>query len=70
VNGELGGWDFDATNRVLPLKLSDGKWITLHPQKIAGGPWTWRKAAPCWNGSRGGIYKMQKVGGQILAMVK
>lgn len=35
VNGELGGWDYDATNRVLLLKLSDGKWITLHPQKIA-----------------------------------
>jgi hypothetical protein len=25
VNAELGGWDFDATNRVLPLKLSEGK---------------------------------------------
>ncbi|MGB7913232.1 MAG: (Fe-S)-binding protein [Desulfobaccales bacterium] len=35
VNGELGGWDYDPTNRVLLLKLSDGKWITLHPQKIA-----------------------------------
>ncbi len=35
VNAELGGWDFDQTNQVLLLKLSDGKWITLHPQKIA-----------------------------------
>lgn len=35
VNGELGGWDYDPTNRVLLLKLSDGKWITLHPHKIA-----------------------------------
>ncbi len=25
VNGESGGWDYDATNRVLPLKLPDGK---------------------------------------------
>jgi len=35
VNAELGGWDYDQTNLVLLLKLSDGKWITLHPQKIA-----------------------------------
>ena len=35
VNAELGGWDYDQTNEVLLLKLSDGKWITLHPQKIA-----------------------------------
>jgi ArsR family metal-binding transcriptional regulator len=35
VNAELGGWDYDQANRVLLLKLSDGKWITLHPQKIA-----------------------------------
>ena len=35
VNAELGGWDYDQTNQVLLLKLSDGKWITLHPQKIA-----------------------------------
>ena len=35
VNGELGGWDYDQTNQVLLLKLADGKWITLHPQKIA-----------------------------------
>jgi ArsR family metal-binding transcriptional regulator len=35
VNAELGGWDYDITNQVLLLKLSDGKWITLHPQKIA-----------------------------------
>jgi len=35
VHAELGGWDYDQTNQVLLLKLSDGKWITLHPQKIA-----------------------------------
>jgi ArsR family metal-binding transcriptional regulator len=35
VNAELGGWDYDRTNQVLLLKLSDGKWITLHPHKIA-----------------------------------
>ena len=35
VNAELGGWDYDQTNQVLLLKLSDGKWITLHSQKIA-----------------------------------
>jgi ArsR family metal-binding transcriptional regulator len=35
VNAELGGWDYDQTNQVLLLKMSDGKWITLHPQKIA-----------------------------------
>ena len=35
VNAELGGWDYDQTNQVLLLKLSDGKWITLHPHKIA-----------------------------------
>lgn len=35
VNAELGGWDYDQANKVLLLKLSDGKWITLHPQKIA-----------------------------------
>ena len=35
VNAELGGWDYDQTNQALLLKLSDGKWITLHPQKIA-----------------------------------
>jgi ArsR family metal-binding transcriptional regulator len=35
VNAELGGWDYDQTNQVLLLKLSDGKWITLNPQKIA-----------------------------------
>ncbi len=35
VNAELGGWDYDQLNQVLLLKLSDGKWITLHPQKIA-----------------------------------
>ncbi len=35
VNAELGGWDYDQTNQVLLLKLADGKWITLHPGKIA-----------------------------------
>jgi ArsR family metal-binding transcriptional regulator len=35
VNAELGGWDYDQRNQVLMLKLSNGKWITLHPQKIA-----------------------------------
>ncbi len=35
VNAELGGWDYDQTNQVLLLKLSDGKWITLHPHQIA-----------------------------------
>jgi ArsR family metal-binding transcriptional regulator len=35
VNAELGGWDYNQTNQVLLLKLSDGKWITLHPGKIA-----------------------------------
>jgi ArsR family metal-binding transcriptional regulator len=35
VNAELGGWDYNQTNQVLLLKLSDGKWITLQPYKIA-----------------------------------
>jgi ArsR family metal-binding transcriptional regulator len=35
VNAELGGWDYDQANQVLLLKLSEGKWITLHSQKIA-----------------------------------
>lgn len=35
VNAELGGWDYNRVNQVLMLKLSDGKWITLHPHKIA-----------------------------------
>jgi ArsR family metal-binding transcriptional regulator len=35
VNAELGGWDYDQVNQVLLLKLSDGKWITLHSHKIA-----------------------------------
>ncbi len=35
INAELGGWDYDQRNQVLLLKLSAGKWITLHPQKIA-----------------------------------
>jgi len=35
VNAELGGWDYNQANQVLLLKLADGKWITLHPGKIA-----------------------------------
>jgi ArsR family metal-binding transcriptional regulator len=35
INAELGGWDYHRANHVLLLKLSDGKWITLHPHKIA-----------------------------------
>jgi ArsR family metal-binding transcriptional regulator len=35
VNAELGGWDYDQTNQVLLLKLAEGKWVTLHPHKIA-----------------------------------
>jgi ArsR family metal-binding transcriptional regulator len=35
LNAELGGWDYDHKNQVLLLKLSDGKWITLHAQEIA-----------------------------------
>jgi ArsR family metal-binding transcriptional regulator len=35
VNAELGGWDYDQINHVLLLKMADGKWITLHPNKIA-----------------------------------
>jgi ArsR family metal-binding transcriptional regulator len=35
INAELGGWDYDQRNQVLLLKLSDGKWITLHPKEIA-----------------------------------
>jgi ArsR family metal-binding transcriptional regulator len=35
LNAELGGWDFDSRNQVLLLKLSEGKWITLHPREIA-----------------------------------
>jgi ArsR family metal-binding transcriptional regulator len=35
VNAELGGWDYNQANQVLLLKLSEGKWITLHPDKIA-----------------------------------
>jgi ArsR family metal-binding transcriptional regulator len=35
VNTELGGWDYGQVNQVLLLKLSNGKWITLHPHKIA-----------------------------------
>jgi ArsR family metal-binding transcriptional regulator len=35
VNAELGGWDYDQKNQVVLLKLSAGKWITLHPHQIA-----------------------------------
>lgn len=35
INAELGGWDYDAKNQVLLLKLSAGKWITLHSREIA-----------------------------------
>jgi ArsR family metal-binding transcriptional regulator len=35
LNAELGGWDYDAQNHVLLLKLSAGKWITLQPRQIA-----------------------------------
>lgn len=35
VNAELGGWDYDGDNHVLLLKLSAGKWITLHAHEIA-----------------------------------
>jgi len=35
LNAELGGWDYDPGNHVLMLKLTDGKWITLHPHEIA-----------------------------------
>ena len=35
INAELGGWDYDQKNQVLLLKLSAGKWITLHTKEIA-----------------------------------
>jgi len=35
LNAELGGWDYDRPNQVLLLKLSAGKWITLHPHEVA-----------------------------------
>ena len=35
LNAELGGWDYDAQNQSLLLKLSAGKWVTLHPHEIA-----------------------------------
>jgi ArsR family metal-binding transcriptional regulator len=35
LNAELGGWDYDRKNQVLLLKLSAGKWITLHAKEIA-----------------------------------
>jgi ArsR family metal-binding transcriptional regulator len=35
LNAELGGWDYNAVNHVLLLKISQGKWITLHRHQIA-----------------------------------
>jgi ArsR family metal-binding transcriptional regulator len=35
INAELGGWDYDQKNQVLLLKLSAGKWVTLHAKEIA-----------------------------------
>ncbi len=35
LNAELGGWDYDQRNQVPLLKLSAGKWITLHRHEIA-----------------------------------
>ncbi len=35
LNAELGGWDYDRKNQVILLKLSAGKWITLHAHEIA-----------------------------------
>jgi len=35
VHTELGGWDYDQTNHLVLLKLSAGKWITLHAHEIA-----------------------------------
>ncbi len=35
LNAELGGWDYDQNNQVLLLKMSAGKWITLHAREIA-----------------------------------
>lgn len=35
INAELGGWDYNQKNQVLLLKLSAGKWITLHAREIA-----------------------------------
>ncbi len=35
LNSELGGWDYDALNHVLLLKMAPGKWITLQPRQIA-----------------------------------
>jgi ArsR family metal-binding transcriptional regulator len=35
LNAELGGWDYDARNHVLLLKLSAGKWVTCQPHEIA-----------------------------------
>jgi len=35
LNAELGGWEYDRQHQTLMLKLSDGKWITLHANQIA-----------------------------------
>jgi ArsR family metal-binding transcriptional regulator len=35
LNAELGGWEYDQQNGTLMLKLTDGKWITLHAHQIA-----------------------------------
>ncbi|MFZ5451167.1 MAG: (Fe-S)-binding protein [Thermodesulfobacteriota bacterium] len=35
LNAELGGWDYDALNQVLLLKMSPGKWVTLQPRQVA-----------------------------------
>ncbi len=35
LNAELGGWDYDAQNHTLLLKLSEGKWITFHAHQMA-----------------------------------
>jgi ArsR family metal-binding transcriptional regulator len=35
LDAELGGWGYGQRNQAILLKLPDGKWITLHPQKIA-----------------------------------
>ena len=48
LNAELGGWDYDRDNQVLMLKLSAGKWITLHAASDRH-PWmlgTLKKPAP------------------------
>ena len=66
MNAELGGWDYDQTNQVLLLKLSDGKWITLHPQKIAiRGARDMEEPTPCSPGSRGRSTRSMSAGKTI-----